>query len=254
MTDFHNTGYGRTFFNSQLPELIRNLGRIANCMEKEQERQTPVEEASKVPCPLQPTVMLVKTKSRTPLSGWALVFSTGPMTNTTVSGCDSTSRMPLVRRSKTGCGSETLSPPMSLSSSLISSSMPNAMLFCEREVGAMTEQRTVDKIIARVAEIKRRNLGHYIGEGPTSEKRAEILKRVKELLEEALERSPKLIPFGIPVLPVEGLPSDIVACVKLRDDGEFDISYEFDPEQSDVNIRVKLELVQVRLEERRESE
>lgn len=36
MPEFHETIYGRRFFDSQLPELIRNLGRIADAMEKQQ--------------------------------------------------------------------------------------------------------------------------------------------------------------------------------------------------------------------------
>lgn len=46
MIKFHDTVYGRRFFDGQLPELIRNLGRIADCMEREQERQVCVKETS----------------------------------------------------------------------------------------------------------------------------------------------------------------------------------------------------------------
>jgi hypothetical protein len=34
---FHSTGYGRRFFDAQLPELIKNLGRIASEMAKKNE-------------------------------------------------------------------------------------------------------------------------------------------------------------------------------------------------------------------------
>lgn len=34
---FHETGYGRTFFQSQLPNLIKALNRLAGAMEKQNE-------------------------------------------------------------------------------------------------------------------------------------------------------------------------------------------------------------------------
>ena len=34
---FHETGYGRTFFQSQLPNLIKALIRLADAMEKQNE-------------------------------------------------------------------------------------------------------------------------------------------------------------------------------------------------------------------------
>ena len=34
---FHETGYGRTFFQSQLPNLIKAINRLADAMEKENE-------------------------------------------------------------------------------------------------------------------------------------------------------------------------------------------------------------------------
>ena len=34
---FHETGYGRTFFQSQLPNLIKALNRLAEAMEKQNE-------------------------------------------------------------------------------------------------------------------------------------------------------------------------------------------------------------------------
>lgn len=34
---FHETGYGRTFFQSQLPNLIKALNRLAAAMEKQNE-------------------------------------------------------------------------------------------------------------------------------------------------------------------------------------------------------------------------
>lgn len=37
MVQFHETGYGRKFFEVQLPKLINNLGRIADAMEKKEE-------------------------------------------------------------------------------------------------------------------------------------------------------------------------------------------------------------------------
>lgn len=33
MPEFHNTGYGKKFFEHQLPTLIKNLGRIADALE-----------------------------------------------------------------------------------------------------------------------------------------------------------------------------------------------------------------------------
>jgi len=35
MPQFHETGYGQTFFQSQLPRLIKNLGRIADSLESQ---------------------------------------------------------------------------------------------------------------------------------------------------------------------------------------------------------------------------
>ena len=46
MPRFHETAFGQRFFNGQLPELIRNFGRIADCLEKEQERQATVKKES----------------------------------------------------------------------------------------------------------------------------------------------------------------------------------------------------------------
>lgn len=37
MPQFHETGYGQAFFNRQLPELIKNMGRIADALEKSNE-------------------------------------------------------------------------------------------------------------------------------------------------------------------------------------------------------------------------
>lgn len=34
MPQFHETGYGKRFFDSQLPALIKNLGRIADALEQ----------------------------------------------------------------------------------------------------------------------------------------------------------------------------------------------------------------------------
>ena len=34
---FHETGYGRTFFQSQLPNLIKAINRLAEAMEKQNE-------------------------------------------------------------------------------------------------------------------------------------------------------------------------------------------------------------------------
>ncbi len=34
---FHETGYGRTFFQSQLPNLINAINRLADAMEKQNE-------------------------------------------------------------------------------------------------------------------------------------------------------------------------------------------------------------------------
>jgi len=34
---FHETGYGRTFFQSQLPNLIKAINRLADAMEKQNE-------------------------------------------------------------------------------------------------------------------------------------------------------------------------------------------------------------------------
>ena len=34
---YHETGYGRTFFQSQLPNLIKALNRLADAMEKQNE-------------------------------------------------------------------------------------------------------------------------------------------------------------------------------------------------------------------------
>ena len=34
---FHETGYGRTFFQSQLPNLITAINRLADAMEKQNE-------------------------------------------------------------------------------------------------------------------------------------------------------------------------------------------------------------------------
>ena len=36
-TQFHETGYGRTFFQSQLPNLIKAINRLADAMEKQNE-------------------------------------------------------------------------------------------------------------------------------------------------------------------------------------------------------------------------
>ncbi len=51
MINFHDTVLGRRFFEGQLPKLIETLGRIADCMEKEQERQVCVKETSEGVCP-----------------------------------------------------------------------------------------------------------------------------------------------------------------------------------------------------------
>ena len=37
MTAFHETIYGKRFFDSQLPKLIKELGRIADALEKQNE-------------------------------------------------------------------------------------------------------------------------------------------------------------------------------------------------------------------------
>jgi hypothetical protein len=34
---FHETGYGRTFFQSQLPNMIKAINRLADAMEKQNE-------------------------------------------------------------------------------------------------------------------------------------------------------------------------------------------------------------------------
>lgn len=37
--EFYNTGYGRTFFSSQLPKLIKALENIADALEKRNEQE-----------------------------------------------------------------------------------------------------------------------------------------------------------------------------------------------------------------------
>lgn len=37
MPNFHETSYGKRFFDSQLPKLIKELGRIADALEKQNE-------------------------------------------------------------------------------------------------------------------------------------------------------------------------------------------------------------------------
>lgn len=37
MAQFHETQYGKRFFDSQLPKLIKELGRIADALEKQNE-------------------------------------------------------------------------------------------------------------------------------------------------------------------------------------------------------------------------
>lgn len=37
MAEFHETQYGKRFFNGQLPKLIKELGRIADALEKANE-------------------------------------------------------------------------------------------------------------------------------------------------------------------------------------------------------------------------
>jgi len=37
MPEFQNTIYGKRFFDSQLPKLIKELGRIADALEKQNE-------------------------------------------------------------------------------------------------------------------------------------------------------------------------------------------------------------------------
>lgn len=40
MPQFHETGYGKTFFEHQLPELTRQLKRIADVLEAQEKRAT----------------------------------------------------------------------------------------------------------------------------------------------------------------------------------------------------------------------
>lgn len=39
MAAFHETVYGERFFDSQLPKLIKELGRIADALEKQNEKK-----------------------------------------------------------------------------------------------------------------------------------------------------------------------------------------------------------------------
>lgn len=39
MAQFHETEYGRRFFGKQLPDLIKQLTRIANALEKQNEKK-----------------------------------------------------------------------------------------------------------------------------------------------------------------------------------------------------------------------
>lgn len=39
MAAFHETMYGKRFFDSQLPKLIKELGRIADALEKQNENK-----------------------------------------------------------------------------------------------------------------------------------------------------------------------------------------------------------------------
>lgn len=43
---FHETQYGKKFFDSQLPKLIKELGRIADALEKANEKKENEKEAS----------------------------------------------------------------------------------------------------------------------------------------------------------------------------------------------------------------
>lgn len=39
MIPFHETGFGKRFFDSQLPKLIKELGRIADALEEQNKRE-----------------------------------------------------------------------------------------------------------------------------------------------------------------------------------------------------------------------
>lgn len=47
MPQFHETGYGRTFFEYQLPKLIRELGRVADALEESNKLRKEEEHGSK---------------------------------------------------------------------------------------------------------------------------------------------------------------------------------------------------------------
>lgn len=121
----------------------------------------------------------------------------------------------------------------------------------------MTEDETTQKIVARVAKIMKQDLGGYIGE-ITPEKRermrAQMADKVRELVEMSIERAPKVFPYDLPVIPIDGLPEDTVACVRKREDGSFDIECEHDIKQGDVHVNIGLELIKVRIVTREEGE
>jgi hypothetical protein len=46
---FHNTGYGRKFFEADLPNLIRGIGRLAEAIEKANELEEAKKEEQPIP-------------------------------------------------------------------------------------------------------------------------------------------------------------------------------------------------------------
>jgi len=61
----------------------------------------------------------------------------------------------------------------------------------------------------------------------------------------SLERFPKLLPLGLHVIPVDGLPQNCVAVLRLKDDGTFDFDVTNDPEEGKVTVSFNLDVVEV---------
>lgn len=103
-------------------------------------------------------------------------------------------------------------------------------------------EETIRKMKRKVFEAMSRGTSDFMGDPSSFSKAAD---RVKDQMVRSLERFPKLLPLGLHVIPVDGLPQNCVAVLRLKDDGTFDFDVTNDPEEGKVTVSFNLDVVEV---------
>lgn len=73
----------------------------------------------------------------------------------------------------------------------------------------------------------------------------QVLSEISDRLEEGLKRFPLVPQLGLYVIPVEGLPKDCAVVLRQESDGEFDLTWEVDPDEGTLSCTIQVEVLKI---------